>query len=232
MESWAGSPLRPRSSNHPSCNRYPFLLSSRATGISYLTALTSATRVVLFNENHMQLTEATTFDRKSGEAEGSAVPRTFAGYAEFYAQTELSSRPERTRISCHADLVTSTYAPFRKERCMRLAKPTSSTGNPWERSGEICVSPLVLYAASLDLERFEALNLQQGRRDWTGSHVRPRMRRPKAMGAAHRLLVLNRVNRCRMVSKKTQNPNLPLRPHSSSGRRASTAHTRFPTAPG
>jgi hypothetical protein len=34
----------------------------------------------------------------------------------------LSSRPERTRISCHAELATSTYAPFHKERRMRLAK--------------------------------------------------------------------------------------------------------------
>jgi hypothetical protein len=45
------------------------------------------------------------------EAEGSAVPRTSPGNAEYYAQTELSSRlprravgPERTRISCHAAL--------------------------------------------------------------------------------------------------------------------------------
>jgi hypothetical protein len=35
--------------------------------------------VVLFGENHMQLIEAATLDRKSGEAEGSAVPRTFPG---------------------------------------------------------------------------------------------------------------------------------------------------------
>jgi hypothetical protein len=33
----------------------------------------------------------------------------------------LSSRPERTRISYHAELATSTYAPFRKERRMRIA---------------------------------------------------------------------------------------------------------------
>jgi hypothetical protein len=49
------------------------------TRISYFTALTSATYVVLPKENHMHLTEATTLDRKSGEAEGSAVPRTFPG---------------------------------------------------------------------------------------------------------------------------------------------------------
>jgi hypothetical protein len=30
--------------------------------------------VVLSEENHMQLTEAETLDRKSGEVEGSAVP--------------------------------------------------------------------------------------------------------------------------------------------------------------
>jgi hypothetical protein len=43
------------------------------TRISYFTALTSAAYVVLSKENHMQLTEAATLDRKSGEAEGSAV---------------------------------------------------------------------------------------------------------------------------------------------------------------
>jgi hypothetical protein len=52
----------------------------------------------------MQLAEATSLDRKSGEAEGSAGPRTSPGNAEYYAQTELSSRPERTRISCLAAL--------------------------------------------------------------------------------------------------------------------------------
>jgi hypothetical protein len=53
--------------------------SSERTLISYFTALSSATYVVLPKENHMQLTEAATLDRKSGEAEGSAVPRTFRG---------------------------------------------------------------------------------------------------------------------------------------------------------
>src|SRR5580692_11310338 len=53
--------------------------SSERTRISYFTALTRATYVVLPKENHMQLTEAATLDRKSGEAEGSAVPRTFPG---------------------------------------------------------------------------------------------------------------------------------------------------------
>jgi hypothetical protein len=38
--------------------------------ISYFTALTSATYVVLPKENHMQLTEAATLDRKSGGSRG------------------------------------------------------------------------------------------------------------------------------------------------------------------
>jgi hypothetical protein len=43
------------------------------TRISYFTDLNNATYVVLLKENHMQLTEAATLDRKSGEAEGSVV---------------------------------------------------------------------------------------------------------------------------------------------------------------
>jgi hypothetical protein len=41
----------------------------------------ATTYVVLRKENHMPLTEATTLDRKSGEAEGSAVSRTSPGNA-------------------------------------------------------------------------------------------------------------------------------------------------------
>jgi hypothetical protein len=40
---------------------------------------------------------------------------------EVFAATELSSRPERTRISYYAELATSTYAPFCRERRMRIA---------------------------------------------------------------------------------------------------------------
>jgi hypothetical protein len=50
----------------------PFCHPER-TRISYFAALTGATYVVLLKENHMQLFEAATLDRKSGEAEGSAV---------------------------------------------------------------------------------------------------------------------------------------------------------------
>jgi ABC-type uncharacterized transport system permease subunit len=70
---------KPQSSNRFLSNRGPFLCHPERTRISYFTALTSATFVVLPKENHMQLTEATTLDRKSGEAEGSAVPRALRG---------------------------------------------------------------------------------------------------------------------------------------------------------
>jgi hypothetical protein len=91
----------------------------------------ATTYVVLPKENHMQLTEAATLDRKSGEAEGSAVPRTSLGNAADYTPTKLSSRPprravgpERTRISCHAALDMATCAAFVKESRMKIANAT------------------------------------------------------------------------------------------------------------
>src|ERR1700730_2204154 len=60
----------------------------------------ATTYVVLPKENHMQLTEAATLCRKSGGAEGSAVPRTFPGNAESRPVTNLSSRPERSGEIC------------------------------------------------------------------------------------------------------------------------------------
>jgi hypothetical protein len=83
----------------------PFLCHPERTRISYLTALTGATFVVLPKENHMQWTEATTLDRKSGEAEGSAVPRTSPGNAEYYAQAELSSRLPRRAVGPDPDFL-------------------------------------------------------------------------------------------------------------------------------
>ena len=85
----------------------------------------------------MQLTEAATLDRKSGEAEGSAVPRTITGNVEYDAQIELSSRlsrlavgPERTRISCLAALDTTTCAAFIKESRMKFTDATKSNRKP------------------------------------------------------------------------------------------------------
>jgi hypothetical protein len=72
------------------------------------------------------------------EAEGSAVPRTTTGNVEYDAQIELSSRPERTRISCLAALDTTTYAAFVKESRMKFTNATKlnrkSGGSAVERS--------------------------------------------------------------------------------------------------
>ena len=65
------------------------------------------------------------------EAEGSAVQRTFSGNAEFCPQSKTSSRPERTRISCHAALDTAACAPFIKERRMMFA----GANNFYRKSG-------------------------------------------------------------------------------------------------
>jgi hypothetical protein len=51
--------------------------------------------------------------------------RIFPGSAEFNPQAELSSRPERTRISCHAALDKTACAPFLKERRMMFANATN-----------------------------------------------------------------------------------------------------------
>jgi hypothetical protein len=79
--------------NHSLWNRRPFLCHPERTRISYFTALTSATYVVLPKENHMQLTEAATLDRKSGEAEGSAVPRTYPGNVFRQSAVTVLSMP-------------------------------------------------------------------------------------------------------------------------------------------
>jgi hypothetical protein len=78
----------------------PFCHPER-TRVSYITALNSATYVVLPKENHMQLTEVATLDRKSGEAEGSAVRHSGAPYLQFYnSKLPRKSRPpDRTDLS-------------------------------------------------------------------------------------------------------------------------------------
>ena len=43
------------------------------------------------------------------------------GNAKYSFQVELSSRPERTRISCHAALDRAACAPFREEGRMKYA---------------------------------------------------------------------------------------------------------------
>src|ERR1700692_2140879 len=75
----------------------PFCHPERSR-ISYFAALAGATYVVLLKENHMQLFEAATLDRKSGEAEGSAVRHSGAPNLPFYNSKlpPQSRHPERS----------------------------------------------------------------------------------------------------------------------------------------
>jgi hypothetical protein len=53
------------------------------------------------------------------------------GNAKYSFQDELSSRPERTRISCHAALEKAACAPFRKEgrrKCINATKVNRKSG--------------------------------------------------------------------------------------------------------
>jgi hypothetical protein len=56
----------------------------------------------------------------------------------LFGAINLSSRPERTRISYYAALTTSTYAPFRRERRIEDGQRQQIRQEIWGRSGEIC----------------------------------------------------------------------------------------------
>jgi hypothetical protein len=56
-----------------SMNRRPLLVIPSVPGFPASPLLPATIYVVLLKENHMQLTEAATLDRKSGGAEGSVV---------------------------------------------------------------------------------------------------------------------------------------------------------------
>jgi hypothetical protein len=74
--------------------------------ISYFTDLNNATYVVLLKENHMQLTEAASLDRKSGEAEGSVVRHSCAPLLPAHN----SRRTKRFIDRLHAKLLSSTHS--------------------------------------------------------------------------------------------------------------------------
>jgi hypothetical protein len=67
----------------PFSNPLLFVIPS-ARWISYFTALTSDTCVVLLKENHMRFVEDPILDRKSGGAEGSAVRHSGAPNLPFH----------------------------------------------------------------------------------------------------------------------------------------------------
>src|SRR5271156_5048985 len=108
-----GTLLGRRISNHPPCPcNHPVFWSPPSPSNSPLLfvipsvpgfptspLLPATTYVVLFKENHMQLTEAATLDRKSGAAEGSAVP------------LPLQTNPSQLRISCINSSTTRCSSP-------------------------------------------------------------------------------------------------------------------------
>ena len=51
---------------------------------------------------------------------------------------ELSSRPERTRISCHAELDKDACAPFREERRMKCVNATKINRKSGGSGGTCC----------------------------------------------------------------------------------------------
>jgi hypothetical protein len=67
----------PRSPECLPFNNPPLSVIPRVPGFPTSPLSPATTYVVLPKENHMQLTEAAILDRKSGGAEGPAVPRTF-----------------------------------------------------------------------------------------------------------------------------------------------------------
>ena len=87
----ARHPRRPNNCLLPWQGFFPFQQPSpfchpERTRISYFTALTGATYVVLLKENHIKLFEAATFDRKSRETVGSAVRLSGAPNLPVYNQ--------------------------------------------------------------------------------------------------------------------------------------------------
>src|ERR1700726_1881769 len=99
----------------------PFCHPERSR-ISYFTALNSATYVVLPKENHMQLTEATTLNRKSGEAEGSAVRPSGASHAPGSNKVVI---PSEAGFTTSQALNTATYVVPPKENHMQLTEATT-----------------------------------------------------------------------------------------------------------
>ena len=78
----------------------PFVIPS-VPGFPTSPLSLATTYVVLSKENHVQLTEAATLDRKSGVVEGSAVRLSVlpnSSVPNLNPQTELSSRPKRSEV--------------------------------------------------------------------------------------------------------------------------------------
>jgi hypothetical protein len=83
-------------------------------------------------------------------------------YGECKCQNELSSRPERTRISCHAAPERTANAPLRKERRMKIAEATKfhrkSGGAEWRTCGSLDEHPTHPEAHCCSLKRRSTAN--------------------------------------------------------------------------
>src|ERR1700693_2147684 len=99
------------SSNRSLWKRRTPLCHPERTRISYYAAPEMATCAAFIEESRMKFADPTKLDRKSGAAEGSAVPRTFLGNV---------FRQSVTRISYRAAPNKSTCAAFLKESRMKL----------------------------------------------------------------------------------------------------------------
>ena len=80
-----GDEKRLLSSNRSLWKRRPPLCHPERTRISYYAAPEMATCAAFIEESRMKFADPTKLDRKSGEAEGSAVLRTFRG--NFFRQS-------------------------------------------------------------------------------------------------------------------------------------------------
>jgi hypothetical protein len=110
-----GDEKRLLSSNRSPWKRRTPLCHPERTRISYYAAPEMATCAAFIEESRMKFADPTKLDRKSGAAEGSAVPRTFLGNV---------FRQSVTRISYRAAPNKSTCAAFLKESRMKLASAT------------------------------------------------------------------------------------------------------------
>jgi hypothetical protein len=77
----------------------PFVIPS-APRISYCAAPETATCAAFVEESRMKFADHTKLDRKSGEAEGSAVPRTFLGNVFDRAYPDFLLRCRRQGRVC------------------------------------------------------------------------------------------------------------------------------------
>jgi hypothetical protein len=86
----------------------PPLCHPERTRISCHAALDRTTNAPFSKERRMKFAKATKFNRKSGEAEGSAVPRTIPGNVFFDRAQRKGSCSSLTRGPSNEDMATGT----------------------------------------------------------------------------------------------------------------------------